>query len=71
MARVCDSDKAKGGFANAVADHGSTVCDHEYYLQLKGRLGANGAALTIARKLLRRAHDTLRDLGDAAIAPAA
>jgi transposase len=44
--------------------------DHEYYLQLKGRLGANRAALTIARKLLRRAHHTLRELGDAAIAPA-
>jgi hypothetical protein len=44
--------------------------DHDYYLQLKGRLGANRAALTIARKLLRRAHHTLRELGDAAIAPA-
>jgi hypothetical protein len=30
-------------------------------------LGANRAALTIARKL-RRAHHTLRELGDAAIA---
>ena len=44
--------------------------DHDYYLQLKDRLGANRAALTIARKLLRRAHHTLRDLGDEAIAPA-
>jgi transposase len=33
-------------------------------------LGANRAALTIARKLLRRAHHTLRELGDDAIAPA-
>ncbi|MCA1681311.1 MAG: transposase [Actinobacteria bacterium] len=32
--------------------------------------GANRAALTIARKLLRRAHHTLRELGDDAIAPA-
>jgi transposase len=44
--------------------------DHDYYLQLKDRLGANRAALTIARKLLRRAHHTLRELGDAALAPA-
>ncbi|MCA1681140.1 MAG: IS110 family transposase, partial [Actinobacteria bacterium] len=42
--------------------------DHNYYLQLKERLGANRAALTIACKLLRRAHHTLRELGDAAIA---
>jgi transposase len=28
--------------------------DHEYYVALKERLGANRAALTIARKLLRR-----------------
>jgi hypothetical protein len=38
-------------------------------LQLKARLGANRAALTIARQLLRRAHHTLRELGDVAIAP--
>jgi transposase len=44
--------------------------DHDYYVALKDRLGANRAALTIARKLLRRAHHTLRELGDAAIAPA-
>jgi transposase len=41
-----------------------------HYLQLKERLGANRAALTIARKLLRRAQHTLRELGDDAIAPA-
>ncbi len=44
--------------------------DHAYYSELKARLGASRAALTIARKLLRRAHHTLRELGDAAIAPA-
>jgi len=44
--------------------------DHDYYLELKERLGANRATLTIARKLLRRAHHTLRELGDDAIAPA-
>jgi transposase len=44
--------------------------DHAYYLQLKQRLGANRAALTIARKMLRRAHHTLRALGDDALAAA-
>lgn len=45
--------------------------DHAYYLQLKERVGANRAVLSIARKLLRRAHHTLRELGDDALAPAA
>ena len=44
--------------------------DHDYYLQLKDRLGANRAALTIARKVVRRAHHTLRALGEEAIAAA-
>ena len=44
--------------------------DHDYYVQVKERLGANRAALTVARKLLRRAHHTLRELGDDAMAPA-
>lgn len=37
--------------------------DHEYYLQTRERIGTNRAALSIARKLLRRAHHTLRELG--------
>jgi transposase len=41
--------------------------DHEYYLRNKERIGANRAALSIARKLLRRAHHTLRQLGEEAI----
>jgi transposase len=41
--------------------------DHEYYLHNKERLGANRAALSIARKLIRRAHHTLRELGEEAI----
>jgi transposase len=44
--------------------------DHDYYLQLKDRFGANRAALTIARKVVRRAHHTLRALGEEAIAAA-
>jgi predicted ATPase/DNA-binding CsgD family transcriptional regulator len=36
--------------------------DHDYYLKNKERIGANRAALSIARKLIRRAHHTLRML---------
>jgi transposase len=44
--------------------------DHADYLQLKDRVGQNRAVLSIARKLLRRAHHTLRELGDDALLPA-
>jgi transposase len=40
--------------------------DHDYYLESKDRLGGNRACLSIARKLIRRAHHTLRELGDEA-----
>jgi transposase len=40
--------------------------DHEYYIQSKDRLGGNRACLSIARKLIRKAHHTLRELGDEA-----
>lgn len=61
---------ALGAFEAAQSAARPSSPDHDYYLQLKDRLGANRAALTIAMKLLRRAHHTLRELGDAAIAPA-
>lgn len=41
--------------------------DHEYYKETKERLGGNRATLSIARKLIRRAHHTLRELGEEAI----
>jgi transposase len=47
-----------------------TSPDHAYYLDVKARAGGNRAALSVARKLARRAHHTLRALGDAALAPA-
>jgi transposase len=47
-----------------------TSPDHAYYLQLKQRVGQNRAVLSVARKLLRRAHHTLRELGDEAPQPA-
>lgn len=43
--------------------------DHDYYLEVRHRLGANRATLSVARKLARRCHHTLRGLGDDAFAP--
>ena len=43
--------------------------DHAYYRQAADRLGGNRAALSVARKIARRAHHTLRGLGDEAFAP--
>jgi transposase len=40
--------------------------DHAYYLEVRARQGANRAALSVARKLARRAHHILRELGDSA-----
>jgi transposase len=46
--------------------------DHNYYVETKERIGTNRAALSIARKLIRRAHHTLRELGEEAMSePAA
>ena len=44
--------------------------DHGYYLEVKERIDSNRAALSIARKLCRRAYHILRELGDEALAPA-
>jgi transposase len=44
--------------------------DHDYYGESKDRLGANRACLSIARKLLKRAYHTLRELGEEALQPA-
>ena len=44
--------------------------DHYYYLDVRGRLGANRATLSVARKLARRCHHTLRALGDDAFGAA-
>jgi transposase len=43
--------------------------DHGYYLDTRERLDGKQATLTIARKLIRRAHHTLRELGDEALQP--
>jgi transposase len=48
-----------------------TSPDHTYYLQLRQRLEAHIALITIARKLARRCYHTLRNTGDEAIADAA
>jgi transposase len=44
--------------------------DRDYYLQAAERLGGNRACLAVARKLLKRSHHTLRELGDQALQPA-
>lgn len=44
--------------------------DRDYYEQAADRLGGNRACLSIARKLLKRAHHTLRELGEEALQPA-
>jgi transposase len=44
--------------------------DRDYYEQAADRLGGNRACLAIARKLLKRAHHTLRELGEEALQPA-
>jgi len=38
--------------------------------QAAERLGANRACLSVARKLLKRSYDTLRELGEEALQPA-
>src|SRR6266508_1466341 len=43
--------------------------DHAYYLQVGERLDHTRACLSVARKLCRRAHHLLRELGDEALAP--
>jgi transposase len=51
--------------------HGSRISspDHAYYCDVRDRIDANRAALSVARKLTRRAHHILRRLGDQAFAP--
>jgi len=43
--------------------------DHDYYAQTSARLNPKRAVLSVARKLARRAHHTLRELGDEGLAP--
>jgi transposase len=45
--------------------------DHLYYADAAARIDANRAAISVARKLTRRAHHILRRLGDQAYAPIA
>jgi transposase len=43
--------------------------DHDYYRQVADRIDHNRACLSVARKLCRRSHHILRELGDQALAP--
>jgi transposase len=53
--------------ATAASRRGSP--DHDYYASVAERLGGKRPTLSVARKLVRRCHHTLRELGDAAWAP--
>lgn len=44
--------------------------DYAYYRRVADRVGGGRATLSVARKMVRRAHHTLRALGDQALAPA-
>ena len=46
-----------------------TIADHAYYSAVKARLGAERATISVARKLVRRCHHTLRKLADQAWTP--
>jgi hypothetical protein len=45
--------------------------DHAYFRSVQQRHDGQLALLSVARKLARRCHHTLRDLGDDVLAPAA
>ncbi len=47
----------------------ATSPDHAYCCEVRDRLGGKRPALSVARKLVRRCHHTLRELGDEAWAP--
>lgn len=47
----------------------SSSPDHAYYADVAARIDANRAALSVARKITRRAHHILRGLGDQAFTP--
>ena len=44
--------------------------DHDYYLSVRARIGHQRAVLSVARKLTRWCHHTLRALGDEALTAA-
>ena len=44
--------------------------DRDYYIETAERIGGSRACLSVARKLLKRAYHTLRELGEEALAPA-
>ncbi|MFV1963730.1 MAG: transposase, partial [Acidimicrobiia bacterium] len=58
-------------FEAALSSARETSPDHDYYLETKQRLGAKRAYLSVSRKLARRVHHILRELGDTAYDQAA
>ncbi|MFV1963330.1 MAG: IS110 family transposase [Acidimicrobiia bacterium] len=58
-------------FEAALASTKKTSPDHDYYLEVTDRLGAKRAFLSVSRKLARKVHHILRELGDTAYDQAA
>jgi transposase len=56
-------------FEAAKSSARTSAPDHHYYDEVRNRLTANRATLSVARKLARRAHHILAGLGDDALAP--
>ncbi len=56
-------------FEAAKAAARTTSPDHAYYVAVRDRLGGKRPTLSVARKLVRRCHHTLRELGDEAWVP--
>jgi len=56
-------------FEAAMSASRTTSPDHDYYAAVRDRLGGKRPTLSVARKLVRRCHHTLREMGDEAWAP--
>ena len=72
--RASSPTRAHRSCAWAVFEAAQCACrkrspDHDYWADTRARLDGKRATLTIARKLIRRAHHTLRELGDEALEP--
>lgn len=55
----------------AKSSYRETSPDYPYYVEVKARVGGSRATLSVARRILRWAYHTLRDLGDEALRPPA
>jgi hypothetical protein len=66
---VADDRRRSSALESQALELKCTAPDHDYYDAVRGRLTANRATLSTARKLVRRARHVLSELGDAALGP--